>query len=151
FEELIQNQSYLSKVTSYFTNFLKPVKSQEEFKSQGEYFQYLKDQNFSTYKTKPVQFKNQTTKKREVVKSIEECNIANFLFFNGIEYEYEYPYVHETATQTHRQYKPDFTIKQNGYTIYLEHFGLNKEGKVPPFFANKGQTIEEATKDYLDG
>jgi DNA helicase-4 len=153
FKELLRDPAYLNKVTSYFTNFLKPVKSQDEFNTQGEYFQYLKDQNFSTYKAKSVQNTNKRTVKREVVKSIEECNIANFLLFNGVEYEYEYPYIEETATQAHRQYKPDFTINPNGETVYLEHFAINKEGKVPHFFANKeiGETIEQATKKYTDG
>ncbi len=153
FKELLRNPAYLNKVTSYFTNFLKPIKSQDEFKNQGEYFQYLKDQNFSTYKAKSVQYKNRTTVKREVVKSIEECNIANFLLFNSVEYEYEYPYAHETATQAYRQYKPDFTINPKSNTVYLEHFAINKNGKVPHFFANKekGQTIEQATKDYTEG
>jgi len=152
FKELMGNQQYLNKVTSYFTNFLKQIKSQDEFKNHGEYIQYLKDLNFSTYKTKSIQFKARTTK-REIVKSIEECSIANFLFFNGVEYEYELPYKHETATKAVRQYKPDFTINPTGEAIYLEHFGINKDGKVPHFFADeeKGQTIEQATQEYLEG
>ena len=48
FKELIQNQSYLQNVTTYFTDFLKPEKPQDEFENQGAYFQYLKDQNFET-------------------------------------------------------------------------------------------------------
>lgn len=153
FEELLQNSSYLNKVTSYFTDFLKPVKSQDEFKNLGEYSQYMKDLNFSTYKVQEVPYRDRTTYKREVVKSIEECKIANFLLFNNIEYEYEYPYEHETADKKHRQYKPDFTIKTNNGKIYLEHFGINKNGKVPNFFANaeKGQTVEQATQEYNDG
>ncbi|TMI73289.1 MAG: hypothetical protein E6H09_07770 [Bacteroidetes bacterium] len=153
FKELLRNPAYLNKVASHFTNFLKPVKSQDEFKNQGEYFQYLKDQNFSTYKAKSVQYRNRITVKREVVKSIEECNIANFLLFNNVEYEYEYPYIYETATQAHRQYKPDFTINPKSTPIYLEHFAINKNGKVPHFFASKekGHTIEQATKEYNEG
>lgn len=153
FKDLIQDPAYLNKVTLYFTDFLKMPKSQDEFKNQGEYIQYLKDQNFSTYKTRTTQYRERVTYKREVVKSIEECRIANFLLFNNIEYEYELPYEHETATQKHRQYKPDFTLLVNGEKIYLEHFAINKEGSVPAFFANaeNGQTVEEATKEYLAG
>lgn len=153
FEELLADTAYLNKVASYFTNFLKPVKSQDEFKNQGEYIQYLKDQNFSTYKTRSVQYGNRITVKREVVKSIEECNIANFLLFNNLDYEYEAPYIHETATLDHRQYKPDFTIKSNGQTVYLEHLAINKNGTVPHFFADteRGETIEQATGKYKEG
>ncbi len=153
FNELLGNPAYLHKVTSYFTDFLKPEKSQDEFNNQGEYFQYLKDQNFNTYKVQEVPYRGRTTFKREVVKSIEECKIANFLLFNSIKYEYEYPYEYETATQKHRQYKPDFTILLNGDKVYLEHFAISKNGKVPHFFANadRGQTIEQATKEYVEG
>lgn len=152
FKELCHNQAYLNKVTTYFTNFLKPYKPQDEFKDQGEYYQYLKDKNFSTYKTKTSQFGDKVTIKREVVKSMEECRIANFLLFNGIEYEYERPYVHETATKDHRQYKPDFTITPTSKPVYLEHFGIGKNGKVADFFADKskGETVEDATNRYTD-
>jgi hypothetical protein len=47
-----------------------------------------------------------------VVKSIEECRIANFLLFNNVSYEYEYPYEVDTVTDSYRQYKPDFTARQ---------------------------------------
>ena len=72
----------------------------------------------------------------EVVKSIEECKIANFLLFNGVNYEYELPYKYDTATQAFRQYRPDFTINPKSNTVYLEHFALNKNGDVPHFFAD---------------
>jgi DNA helicase-4 len=153
FKELRENEDYLKKVTSYFTDYLKPIKQQDEFDNQGEYFQYLKDQNFKSYKTKGILFKGKTTFKMEVVKSIEECKIANFLLFNGVNYEYEFPYKYDTATKAFKQYKPDFTINPKSDSVYLEHFAINKNGAVPHFFANteKGQTIEDATREYTKG
>jgi len=47
--------------------------------------------------------------KGEKLKSFEECQIANFLALNGIEYQYEANYQHNTATSRHRQYKPEGT------------------------------------------
>ena len=81
------------------------------FKDQGEYIQYLKDQNFKTYKAKGINRNGKLTYRMEVVKSIEECRIANFLLFNNVAYEYEYPYEVETVTDSYRQYKPNFTIR----------------------------------------
>lgn len=150
FKELIQNESYLQQVTQYFTDFLKPAKSQFEFENQGDYVQYIKDQNFKTYKLKEIPVRGRTTYKMEVVKSIEECRIANFLLFNSVNYEYEYPYEHDTATQAYRQYKPDFTIIQNGRKVYIEHFGVSKNGNVPPWFAKDGETREEAKNKYWE-
>jgi len=151
FKELLKNEAYINKVTRYFTDFLKSIKPQEEFENQGDYFQYLKDKNFKAYQQEKIN--GIITYKMEVVKSIEECKIANFLLFNNISYEYELPYEHDTATQSFRQYKPDFTISYEGNKVYLEHFAINKNGTVPPFFANTeiGETLTDATRKYNDG
>ncbi|PTB85947.1 helicase IV, partial [cyanobacterium G8-9] len=73
--------------------------------------------------------------KNDPVKSYEESQIANFLFLNGINYEYEPFYKHDTATVEHRQYQPDFYLPD--YDIYLEHFGVDKNGKTAPFVPNE--------------
>jgi DNA helicase IV len=148
FNELIEQEEYLALVNDYFTNFLKPVKTQFDFENHGQYIQYIKDHNFRTYKGKSYTFKGKETIKMEVVKSIEECRIANFLLFNGIDYKYEFPYEHQTATLDRRQYKPDFTIFQDGKKYYLEHQAVSKDGNVPPFFAEDGETQEEAKAKY---
>lgn len=149
FTELINNQSYLQKVTEYFTDFLKPIKSQFDFDNQGDYIQYLKDQNFKSYKLREIQSRGRTTYKMEIVKSIEECKISNFLLFNGIDYEYEFPYEYDTATEAYRQYKPDFTVIQNNKKVYIEHFGISRNGSVPNWF--KGDEVRSATEKYNDG
>lgn len=68
----------------------------------------------------------------EVVKSRGELLIANWLFYNGVEYEYERRYEHETADTTHRQYTPDFYIP--AANAYLEHWALDENGNPPPTF-----------------
>ncbi len=146
FKELIRNEKYLNKVVEYFNDYLKPPKSQFEFDNRGDYIQYIKDQNFRTYKQIPVNGK--TTYRMEVVKSIEECKIANFLLFNSVNYEYELPYEHETATEFFRQYKPDFTINQKGRKVYIEHLALSKSGEVPKFFTQPGESYEDAKDRY---
>lgn len=148
FIELIKDQNYLHKVTDYFTEYLKPPKTQFEFDNKGDYIQYIKDKNFRTYKQVEVQGRGGLTYNMEVVKSIEECKIANFLLFNGINYKYEFPYEHDTATETYRQYKPDFTIIQDDITVYIEHFGISRNGNVPSWFSSDG--IRSASEKYRD-
>ncbi len=138
FTELIKNERYLDLVTDYFTNFLKPPKTQFEFENQGDYIQYIKDQNFRTYKVIEFQGRGGLTYNMEVVKSVEECKIANFLLFHGLNYEYEFPYEYDTANEKFRQYKPDFTIIQNGKKVYIEHFGISRNGNVPSWFTSTG-------------
>jgi DNA helicase-4 len=78
------------------------------------------------------------TAKGEVVKSKEERTIADWLFYNGVNYEYERPYEHETADHQHRQYFPDFYYPDAN--LYHEHFALNEKGQAPKHF-----------HDYLSG
>lgn len=78
------------------------------------------------------------TLKGDIVKSGEELLIADWLFFNGVNYEYEPRYKYETATSTHSQYFPDFYYPD--IDLYHEHFALNAHGQAPAHF-----------KDYVDG
>ncbi|HDS1391151.1 UvrD-helicase domain-containing protein [Stenotrophomonas maltophilia] len=70
----------------------------------------------------------------ERVKSLEECVIADWLFYNGVTYDYERRYEFDTATDTHRQYRPDFYYPDAG--LYHEHFALDADGQPPPHFAH---------------
>jgi DNA helicase-4 len=149
FNDELQKPAYLDLVTNYFTDLLKPYRSEFEFENQGEYIQYLKDQNVRPYKEVPNNLKGIKTIRLEIVKSMEECRIANFLYFNNINYEYEYPYEHQTATESYRQYKPDFKITHNGKVIYLEHYALNKNGDVPSWFTSEPEMT--AREKYHQG
>lgn len=149
FNEEMRNPGYLAKVTKCFTDIIKPYRSPFEFEDQGAYIQYLKDQNIRPYKVVYNNNNGIMTSRLEIVKSMEECRIANFLFFNGIEYDYEYPYEHQTATETHRQYKPDFRIRQGNKTIYLEHYALKRNGDVPNWFTSDNG--KSARENYHDG
>ena len=68
----------------------------------------------------------------EIVKSKEERLIADWLFYHHVNYRYERAYEHDTASQTHSQYHPDFYYPDIG--LYHEHFGLNANGDPPPHF-----------------
>ena len=149
FTEALSDPAYLQKVTYCFTDILKPYKSPFEFEGQGEYIQFLKDQNIRPYKVVYHNYNGILTTRLEIVKSVEECRIANFLYFNGIEYDYEYPYEHQTADEAYRQYKPDFRIRQGNTVIYLEHYALNKNGEVPSWFT--GDNEKSASEKYHEG
>lgn len=124
FDSLIRNKGYLSQVNNFFLYYLKEYKSRFDFKNEGEHIEYLKD-----YKI--------TTLKKEVVKSFEEMEIANYLFINNIAYEYEAYYKIDTADNRYSRYRPDFYLPE--YDIYIEHFGIDREGNVPTFFNGDGK------------
>lgn len=148
FNTLTENKEYLEKVTHYFTSYLKPYKPDDEFNSEGERIQYLKDQNlFGFKKVKRKGDKGLNYEYRERLKSQEEVEIANFLFLNGIDYEYEEHYEYRTASKKFGQYKPDFYLPD--HDIYIEHFAIDKEGKVPLWF--KGDFKQSAQMKYTNG
>lgn len=160
-EMIDADPQYLSELNRFLLYYFKIPKSQFEFKTLGEYIQYLKDQNFTTLKQIARKYTNRQqlrqTLKNEIVKSIEECQIANFLTLHQVEYQYEQLYRPSlnssqlTMQQTpfRGNYKPDFTITTNdGRVIYLEHFGMDKQGNVPPFFARPGETRTQASARY---
>ena len=74
-----------------------PYRGEHEFSTRGEYWDYIRTQEIRSLQG-------------ELVKSFEECAIANFLYLNGVRYEYERSYEHDTATSTKGQYKPDFYL-----------------------------------------
>jgi len=61
--------------------------------------------------------------KGEVVKSFEECVIANFLHAHGIAYKYEHPYELDTSGPVYRQYKGLFTPTRVTQTLDFEVYG----------------------------
>ena len=112
------DESFAQLFKEYFLFFSSPYKSAFDFSSYGEYFNYLKKYDIRSLKG-------------DEVRSFEECYIANFLYSNGIDYLYEEPYEAKTADINHPQYRPDFFLPR--YRIYIEHFGVNREGKTAPF------------------
>jgi DNA helicase-4 len=72
------------------------------------------------------------TARGEMVKSQEERLIADWSFYNGVNYEYERSYEIDTATADHRQYTPDFYYPDA--KLYHEHFALDQSGRPPERF-----------------
>ena len=105
------------------------------FESMGEYQDYLQ--------TNPP-----VTLMGERVKSYGEMHIANFLLEHGVKYDYEAEYPIDTRTQEYRQYCPDFFLPECG--IYIEYFGINRHGEVPPYWAGKdGKSAAETYQESM--
>lgn len=122
----LKDEAFSKLLNQYFLYYYHQYKSMFNFKTKGEYINYLKANEIRSLKG-------------DVVKSFEECDIANFLYVNEVEYEYERDYEVKTSSKKHRQYKPDFYLPE--YGIYIEHFALNKEG-IPPSFIDKENYLQ---------
>jgi len=134
FDLLLKNSDYLHLAVEYFSYYFKPVILEPGFENFDDYYKYVKTvQNI--------------TLKKEWVKSQQEVMIANFLYINSIKYVYEAPYKRKTSNSKYRQYKPDFYLPD--YDIYLEHFGVDKNGMVH-FTQNKNQNASQSKKYQED-
>lgn len=138
FNSLLKDAAYVNNVIQFITQFRLEAKEEDEFKSHGEYIDYIKDKNIRSYKMVEVTIKGKPTMLREYCKSVEEVQIANYLFLNGVNYQYEAPYQFKTSDSNYAQYKPDFYLPD--YKIYIEHFGLtDRDNNVPGWFSGEGK------------
>lgn len=125
--ECCDDPGYQAMLIKYCGSERYPYRNPFDFSSMSEYYEYVRGNELRTLKG-------------EVVKSFEECTIANFLSANSVLYEYERSYEVDTSGPDYRQYKPDFHLPD--YGVYIEHFALDKRGLPPSHF-------DEAK--YLDG
>ena len=128
------DKAYNQRVIDYFVTHLIPYKDEFEYDQQGEYFTALQEGDLRSIKSRIEWADKRSGRKslqKEQLKSFEEVVIADFLFVNGIKYQYEHPYEVETATADKTQYQPDFYLPE--YEIYIEHFGIDRDGNTPPF------------------
>ena len=118
FEEMLKIPSYRELVLNYLGDYKDREFNPFDFKTQGEYLEYISANKIRTLKG-------------EKVKGMAECKIANHLFRLGLRYQYEANYKHKTSGPDYRQYQPDFYLPD--YGIYLEHFGIDRNGNTAPF------------------
>ena len=118
----------------------KAVQTYETLKSGlGEYVKKVEQQRSKRVKTLTGEF----------LRSIQEVQIANFLYLNGIDYEYERPYPFESPTRN-KKYTPDFYLRQGEHTAWLEHYALSESGYNSLFTPQQTAKYKKAIRDKRD-
>ncbi len=134
-EEMQNDPSAMNDILRYYGLFLNSKKKKEKYDNDGELYKDLKNADFTTLRDALSNISGERDKKitikKEMVKSFEELEIANFYFLNGIDYVYEKPYENDVSDNEHRQYTPDFYLKD--YGIYHEHYGVDRNGKATQY------------------
>ena len=137
-EELTMKPKIANDVLQYVALYSYAPPVNIKYNNDGELFLNLKKLDLRTLKDRLLSFstnrRKRETLKNEYVKSNEELAIANYFFINGVKYEYERPYEIDTSTPDKRQYTPDFYLSD--YGIYLEHYGIDREGNTPQYDKN---------------
>jgi len=111
-KEFLESDKQYLKIVEYLSQYFYPERYEDSFNSAKEFNEFATIQNIRTLKTLQA----------EPVRSVQEVKLANWLFLNGVSYEYERPY----KVRQYQHYRPDFFL--NDYEIYIEHFGINRDG-----------------------
>lgn len=145
--EILSSPKQVQAYLEFYGCYSALLQDSAEPESIGEQFENLKSEDIVTIKGRLIEIADErkadhSTLQGEKVSSLEELIIANFLFLNGVNYEYEKTYSGD-YDKSGRAYQPDFYL--NDYDIWLEHFGISKDGRVPWI------KTEYEEKKYRDG
>lgn len=129
---VLRNPEVVDKLILFFGSYFTAPYEGEKL---NEYFQFVAKADCSTLKGNLHEYvqrivdhktlKTQTLN-NEILRSMEEVRIANFLYMNQIEYEYE-PIYQYSILDANKPYTPDFRIKQSDKISYIEHFGITED------------------------
>lgn len=105
---------------AFLVHFDDPSLDETDFETKAEYVAARREQSY-------------TTLRGETVKSQAEKMIADFLFTHQVEYQYESLAEWAETDPEKGAYTPDFYLPE--YDVYIEHWGLDKDGEVAPWFS----------------
>ena len=129
-----------------------------KFDDMNQYHLYKAAQDYETLKSGLGEYVKKVEQQRskrvktltgEFLRSVQEVQIANFLYLNGIDYEYERPYPFESPTRS-KKYTPDFYISQGEHSAWLEHYALSESGYNSLFTPQQTAKYKKAIRDKRD-
>jgi Superfamily I DNA and RNA helicases len=126
-----------------------------QFENLEQYHIYKASQDYETLKSGLGGYVKKVANQRskqvktisgEFLRSVQEVQIANFLYLNGLDYEYEKPYPFDSPSRG-KKYTPDFYITQGEHTAWLEHYGLTESGYNRIFTPQQLAKYKKAIRD----
>lgn len=150
YRKLLTNSKLQKSIVDYFIDY--PAEEDESERLRQERLEELSEQKKPKLKALFPDMDGRAV----YVRSEQERKICFALSSLGVKFRYEERYEHLLADENHSQYTPDFSIyfDRDGKLerIYLEHFGVDCQGRVPQWFAkDNNMTYEEANQKYNDG
>lgn len=103
----------------------------------NHFFNHMANASYATMRSELDDFrvevldrksKKKATIQNEIVRSVQEVEVANFLYLNNIDYVYEPIYKYHIPG-SRKPYTPDFEITQGNRAAYIEHFGITEAGE----------------------
>jgi DNA helicase-4 len=155
YRKVFDNKRLLRNILLFLGYYFDIPDNMMQFSSLKEYAVYKGNLDYESIKSRLGEYIYETADKRsgkkrtitgEFLRSIQEVQIANFLYLNSIEYIYEKPYPHPIPGAK-KTYTPDFLIWQDDKELYLEHYGIS-ENYQSDIYDNK--QIEKYTRAIVD-
>lgn len=152
--KVLRNPQLVDKLILFFGSYFSAPYEGDDL---GEYFQFVADADYSTLKSDLQDYVQQVVDRRtrrtqtlnnEVLRSMEEVQIANFLYLNQIEYEYEPMYQYRILS-ANKPYTPDFRISQGDKVTYIEHFGITEDGHNSRYTAEQIEKYKSIINDKV--
>ena len=128
FKNLLKEKEYQDTLIKYLAYHPEQEVKEDTFEDKEEYYRYMSNKKYSTLNNIEV-------------KSIGERDIANFFFLHNIEFEYEPLVKWVDKDEDDKEYHPDFYLPD--FDIYIEHWGLNENFEVSPWFTKTSQEYLE--------
>ena len=133
-DTILKDPSVVNSLILFFASYFDAPYEGDDL---NHFFNHMAKANYATMRSELDDFKEEVidrksrkkiTIQNEIVRSIQEVEVANFLYLHGIDYVYEpvYPY---HILMSSKPYTPDFKITQGDHTAYIEHFGITEDGK----------------------
>lgn len=131
---ILKNPSVVNSLIMFFASYFDAPYEGDDI---NNFFNHMANANYATMRSELDDFKaevidrkskQKVTIQNEIVRSMQEVEIANFLYLNSIDYVYE-PIYQYNIMMAAKPYTPDFMITQGDRTAYIEHFGITEDGK----------------------
>lgn len=154
-KKIFNNKKLMRNLVLFLGYYFDLTEDVFKYENLNQYHIYKAAQDYETLKSglgeyvKKVELqrsKRTKTLTGEYLRSVQEVQIANFLYLNGIDYEYErvYPF---SSLSRNKKYTPDFYITQGEHTAWLEHYALTESGYSNIFTAGQISKYKKSIRD----
>ena len=158
-EKSIFNNKQLMRNLVYFLGYYFDLDENVfKFENLNQYHLYKAAQDYETLKSGLGEYVKKVEQQRtkyiktitgEYLRSVQEVQIANFLYLNGLDYEYERAYPYASPTRN-KKYTPDFYIRQGEHVVWLEHYALSESGYNSVFTPQQVAKYKKSIRDKRD-
>lgn len=162
FLDILKNRIYdnrllLKNLMLFFGYYLDIPEAALHYETLSQYHAYKTSMELESMRSTLHQYtkrvtdslkKSVRTIRGEFLRSVQEVQIANFLYLHGLDYEYEsvYPF---SIPNAKKKYTPDFLITQGTKRVYLEHFGIHENGTSGIYKDSELERYKKSVRDKV--